>query len=57
MVTPFKKNEDLDEKGLRENIGWYIKEGIHGVICNGSTSGRSRNAGGSPRLQLVDAAA
>ena len=38
MVTPFKENEDLDEKGLRENIGWYIKEGIHGVICNGSTS-------------------
>jgi len=38
MVTPFKQNEDLDEKGLCENIGWYIKEGIHGVICNGSTS-------------------
>jgi len=38
MVTPFKENEDLDEKGLRENIGWYLKEGIHGVICNGSTS-------------------
>lgn len=38
MVTPFKDNEDLDEKGLRENIDWYIREGIHGVICNGSTS-------------------
>ena len=38
IVTPFMENEDLDEKGLRENIGWYIKEGIHGVICNGSTS-------------------
>lgn len=38
MVTPFKKNEDLDENGLRENIGWYIREGIQGVICNGSTS-------------------
>jgi 4-hydroxy-tetrahydrodipicolinate synthase len=38
MVTPFKKNEDLDEKGLQENIDWYIREGIHGVICNGSTS-------------------
>ena len=38
MVTPFKENEDLDEKGLRANIAWYIREGIHGVICNGSTS-------------------
>jgi 4-hydroxy-tetrahydrodipicolinate synthase len=38
MVTPFKGNEDLDEQGLRQNIGWYLKEGIHGVICNGSTS-------------------
>jgi 4-hydroxy-tetrahydrodipicolinate synthase len=38
MVTPFTDNEDLDEKGLRQNIVWYIKEGIHGVICNGSTS-------------------
>lgn len=38
MVTPFKENEDLDEKGLRQNIDWYLKEGIHGVICNGSTS-------------------
>ena len=38
MVTPFTDKEDLDEKGLRQNIGWYLKEGIHGVICNGSTS-------------------
>jgi len=24
MVTPFKENEDPDEKGLRKNIGWYL---------------------------------
>ncbi len=38
MVTPFTDNQDLDEKGLRKNIAWYIQEGIQGVICNGSTS-------------------
>jgi len=38
MVTPFTKNDQVDEKGLRENIDWYISEGIHGLICTGSTS-------------------
>ncbi len=38
MVTPFTDTEDVDEKGLRENIAWYLQEGIQGVICNGSTS-------------------
>jgi 4-hydroxy-tetrahydrodipicolinate synthase len=37
MVTPFTEDEQLDEKGFRENIDWYIEEGIHGVICLGST--------------------
>ena len=37
MVTPFTPDEQLDEKGFRENIDWYIDEGIHGVICLGST--------------------
>ncbi len=38
MVTPFKEDETIDEKGLRENIDWYIQEGINGVISTGSTS-------------------
>ena len=37
MVTPFTPDEKLDENGFRENIDWYIEEGIHGVICLGST--------------------
>jgi 4-hydroxy-tetrahydrodipicolinate synthase len=53
MVTPFKENEDLDEKGLRENIGWYIKEGIHGVICNGSTS-EFANLSKEERKRVID---
>ncbi len=53
MVTPFKENEDLDEKGLRENIDWYIKEGIHGVICNGSTS-EFANLSKEERKKVID---
>lgn len=53
MVTPFKENEDLDEKGLRQNIDWYIKEGIHGVICNGSTS-EFANLSKEERKRVID---
>ncbi len=53
MVTPFKENEDLDEKGLRGNIDWYIKEGIHGVICNGSTS-EFANLSKEERKRVID---
>lgn len=36
-VTPFTTEDNLDEEGLRENIDWYIQEGIHGIACTGST--------------------
>jgi len=36
-VTPFTTEDNLDEEGLRGNIDWYIKEGIHGIACTGST--------------------
>jgi 4-hydroxy-tetrahydrodipicolinate synthase len=37
MVTPFKKNEDVDVEALRSNIDFYIKNGVHGVVVGGST--------------------
>jgi 4-hydroxy-tetrahydrodipicolinate synthase len=37
MVTPFKKNEDLDVEALRSNIDFYIKNGVHGLVVGGST--------------------
>jgi 4-hydroxy-tetrahydrodipicolinate synthase len=36
-VTPFTPNEDLDLKALRENIDFYIENGIYGIIVCGST--------------------
>ncbi|SDP82597.1 dihydrodipicolinate synthase family protein [Desulforhopalus singaporensis] len=38
MVTPFTEDGRFDEQGFRSNIDWYIAEGIHGLICTGSTS-------------------
>jgi len=36
MVTPLRKNESLDEEGLREVINYLIEEGVHGIFCCGS---------------------
>jgi len=36
MVTPLKKDESLDEDGLRQVIDYLIDAGVHGVFCCGS---------------------
>jgi 4-hydroxy-tetrahydrodipicolinate synthase len=36
MITPFTKDDRLDESGLRANIDWYLEEGSHGISCLGS---------------------
>ncbi|MGD9043388.1 MAG: 4-hydroxy-tetrahydrodipicolinate synthase [Desulfobacterales bacterium] len=53
MVTPFTADEELDEIGFRENIDWYIAEGIHGVICLGST-GEFANLSIEERRFVID---
>ncbi|MFQ5485322.1 MAG: dihydrodipicolinate synthase family protein, partial [Desulfobacterales bacterium] len=53
MVTPFSEDERLDETGLRKNIDWYIDEGIHGVICLGST-GEFANLSIAERKRVID---
>lgn len=37
VTTPFGAFDTLDDEGLRGNIDWYIEEGIHGIVCTGST--------------------
>jgi len=37
IVTPFKKNGDIDEAAYREIINHVIASGCHGVITTGST--------------------
>jgi len=53
MVTPFTQDEQLDEKGFRANIDWYIAEGIHGVICLGST-GEFASLSNEERRKVID---
>ena len=53
MVTPFIADEQLDKNGFRENIDWYIEEGIHGVICLGST-GEFANLSIEERKSVID---
>ena len=36
-VTPFTADDVIDEKGYRDNLDWYIGEGIHGICCAGSS--------------------
>jgi len=37
MVTPFDKEGKVDEEGLRENVRFQIKKGIHGLVPVGTT--------------------
>jgi len=37
MITPFDKNEDIDEKGVEVLINWTIGKGITGVFTVAST--------------------
>jgi len=53
MVTPFTQDEQLDEKGFRKNIDWYIDEGIHGVICAAST-GEFANLSKEEHRKVID---
>jgi len=37
MVTPFDREGKVDEEGLRENVRFQIKSGIHGLVPVGTT--------------------
>ena len=37
LVTPFKKDETIDEAALRENVRFMMKKGVHGICLGGST--------------------
>ncbi|HEX3013833.1 MAG TPA: dihydrodipicolinate synthase family protein, partial [Methanobacterium sp.] len=31
MVTPYTKNDEIDEEGIRENINYLIENGVNGI--------------------------
>lgn len=54
MFTPFKDDESLDEKALRQHVEFLIGEGhIHGIICTGST-GEFASLSDDERKKVVD---
>jgi len=53
LVTPFTWNDELDKGGLTTNIDWYIKEGIHGLVCSGGT-GEFTALSEEERKRLID---
>lgn len=38
LVTPFKKDESINEEGLRDHVDKMIEGGVDGIIVGGSTS-------------------
>ena len=37
MVTPFTKDEEIDEEGFRHNINYLIDQGVNGLVGAGTT--------------------
>ncbi|MEM2878753.1 MAG: 4-hydroxy-tetrahydrodipicolinate synthase [Candidatus Hadarchaeales archaeon] len=37
MITPFGQDGEVDEKGLKKNVEFQIKNGIHGLVPVGTT--------------------
>ena len=36
LATPFQENYELDLIGLRQNIDYCVKSGIHGIVIGGT---------------------
>ena len=54
LITPFKDG-DLDERGLRENVQFQLREGIEGLLALGSTGESEALSDGERRrvIQIV----
>lgn len=53
MVTPYTKNDELDEEGIRENINYLIEKGVNGILAAGTT-GESATISHDEHRKLVD---
>jgi len=53
MVTPYTKNDELDEDGIRENINYLIEKGVNGILAAGTT-GESATISHDEHRKLVD---
>jgi 4-hydroxy-tetrahydrodipicolinate synthase len=53
MVTPYTKNDEIDEEGIRENINYLIEKGVSGILAAGTT-GESATISHDEHRKLVD---
>ena len=54
LVTPFTREGRVDTVGLKQNVGWLVDQGVHGVIPLGST-GEFASLDEDQALQVLDA--
>jgi 4-hydroxy-tetrahydrodipicolinate synthase len=52
VVTPFAEDAELDEETLREHLRFLIKNGVHGLMVNGST-GEAENLSSEERKRVI----
>ncbi len=52
-ITPFSKDGKVDEDGLRKNINFWIENGVHGLVPNGS-NGEAINLTFEERKQILE---
>ena len=53
MVTPFTKEDGVDEAGMRENINYLIDNGVDGLLAAGTT-GESATITHDEQRKMID---
>jgi 4-hydroxy-tetrahydrodipicolinate synthase len=53
MVTPFTKEDEIDEAGMRENINYLIDRGVDGLLAAGTT-GESATITHEEQRKMID---
>ena len=53
MVTPFTKEDEVDEAGMRENINYLIDRGVDGLLVAGTT-GESATITHDEQRRMID---
>ena len=53
MVTPFTKEDGVDEAGMRENINYLIDRGVDGLLAAGTT-GESATITHDEQRKMID---
>jgi 4-hydroxy-tetrahydrodipicolinate synthase len=53
MVTPFTKEDGVDETGMRENINYLVERGVNGILVAGTT-GESATITHDEQMKMVD---